>query len=51
MKNYKKIMLPAFIMALALASCEKSDKEPWNPDAPTISNGAYVLNQLSLIHI
>ncbi len=38
-------MLPAFIMALALASCEKSDKEPWNPDAPTISNGAYVLNQ------
>lgn len=45
MKNYKKIMLPAFIMALALASCEKSDKEPWNPDAPTISNGAYVLNQ------
>ncbi len=45
MKNYKKIMLPAFVLALTLASCEKSEEEPWNPDAPTISNGAYILNQ------
>ena len=45
MKNYKKIILPAFLMVLTLASCEKSEEEPWNPDAPTISNGAYILNQ------
>ncbi len=44
----KGLILPALILGLASCSGDDDDPRPVNPDVPTISSGAFVLNQGNL---